>query len=464
MPMSEMIHKAPIVNREHGHRTSTSARLMYPFISFWMLLFLMATGITASAQSVSYYVVDCSGANASDYPTIASALAVAGPNSYIILASPCTENVFITNASNLNLAAFYGQTVAITGNVSVAYSNNVFLYGLNVTNPSGDAFDISSSQGTALWTCTGNGSSGTGLSVFGISDVTVDGPSSFDNNGKYGMWAYGNSAITVQTWGGPVDISNNQGPGVELTIGGNFETLGNTTIENNVTLPTAEAPNGYGVQLLSIAKAQFGTCYGPNQISGNQNGGIDAEENSELSIWDCSTSSATTVSGNGPVGISAGLGSQVTLWNNAQITGHNGPGVELYGESQLRVFKANLIAQNGDVGDPRSAGIVVDGNSEAYLRGGTIENNKGPGILALVNSSVDLMSATFADNSGGALKCDSSAYMVSDLSAGWGVDCKTPHHLGNRRGFAAVPRTADLMSAKNRAMRFKGSLLTAGQK
>ena len=40
-------------------------------------------------------------------------------------------------------------------------------------------------------------------------------------------------------------------------------------------------------------------------------------------------------------------------------------------------------------GGHRSAGIVVDGNSEAYLRGGQITMNQGPAMLVLVNSSAD---------------------------------------------------------------------------
>jgi len=144
---------------------------------------------------------------------------------------------------------------------------------------------------------------------------------------------------------------------------------------------------------------------------------------------------------NGPVGISAGLGSQVTLYQNAEISGHTGPGVELWGKSQLNVFGANLISHNGTAGAPRSAGIVVDGNSEAYLRGGQISSNMGPGMLVLVNSSADSMGATFTGNSHGIITCDSSAYWVSDLAPGpenrgAGMDCRVPHNLGNRRGIS----------------------------
>ena len=168
-------------------------------------------------------------------------------------------------------------------------------------------------------------------------------------------------------------------------------------------------------------------------IQCNQAGGIEIEENSELSLWTCEQSYQTEILSNGPVGISAGLGSQVTLDANAQISGHTGPGVELWGKSQLNVFGANQISQNGTAGAPRSAGVVVDGNSEAYLRGGQISSNMGPGLLVLVNSSVDATGATVTGNSSGIITCDSSAFWVSNLASAK-TDCRVPHSLGNRRG------------------------------
>lgn len=423
-----------------------------------LLLLIVIVGVvsTMAARAQNYYLVDCSGANPSYFPSITAALAVAGPNSFVIVTTPCTENVVVANASNLDLGAYSGQAVTITGNITVNSSNSVFLYGLNVTNPTGDAFDINNSHDTTLWTCTGNGNHGLGLYANLLSDVIVDGPSSFDNNASGGIQVELNSTLQVQTWGGPVDISNNQGLGVYAGIGAVFETLGNTTIENNVTNPTSLTPTGYGAQAVGASKVQIGTCFGPNQISGNQNGGFDIEENSELSIWSCAEPYVTTVTGNGPVGVSAGFGSQVTLYENAQILHHSGSGVELYGNSQLHVFGTNGISQNGSISNLRSAGIVLDGNSEAYLRGGEISQNDGPGILALVNSSADFTGVTFAGNSGGVISCDTSAYMVSDLATAsnkppFGVACRTPHNLGNRRGFVALPRIPDLTSAKARA-------------
>jgi hypothetical protein len=423
-----------------------------------LLLSLALCSLAASAQS--YYFVDCSGTNPAQYSTIGAALAVAGPNSYVLITGTCNENVSINNAWNLNLGAYYGSTANINGNVSVVGSNSVFLYGLNVTNPNGNGFDITSSHNVTLWTCTSNGNAGVGLGVNGLSDVGVDGPGSFDNNGSSGMQVGFNSALGLQSWGGALDISANHGAGVSVGDGSIFQTLGNTTITNNINVPGGARPNGFGIQSVSASKVQVANCFGGNLISGNQSGGIDARESSQISLWPCGSVGQNIVTNNGPVGINAGIGSEIALYDNVVISGHTGPGIELYAQGQLYMYGPNVISNNGNAADPRSAGVVADGNSEAYLRGGTISTNIGPGILALVNSSIDSVGATFSGNSGGIATCDSSAWMVSDLiprtgNPAAGIACRTPHHLGNGAHVAALPSAPDITAQKNQAALYK---------
>ncbi|HTT22475.1 MAG TPA: hypothetical protein VMG82_26345 [Candidatus Sulfotelmatobacter sp.] len=424
------------------------------------LLLTTVLTVATAVHAQTYYYVDCSGGNPADFSTISAALAVAGPNAYILVTGTCTENVSITNFSNLNLGAAYGSTATIHGNVSITASNSVFLYGLNVTNPVGDAFDIASSRNVALWTCTGNGNAGVGLSANTLSDVAVLGPGSFDSNGGAGVNVSFQSVLNVLTWGGPLDISSNHGPGVSLGDGALFQTLGNTTIENNINVPGGVRPNGFGIQAVSASKVQVANCFGTTQISGNQSGGIDAREHSQVSIWGCGPLGQNIVQDNGLVGVEVGMGSQLALYTNVVISGHTSAGIDLYAEGQFYMNGPNLISQNGSGSNPRSAGVVVDGNSEAYLRGGTISNNEGPGILALVNSSVDSAGATFAGNTGGVITCDSSAYLISDLQSATGtrhpgIECRTPHHLGNGDRLAVAPVAPDFAAQKNRAAQYK---------
>src|SRR5262249_4137910 len=150
--------------------------------------------------------------------------------------------------------------------------------------------------------------------------------------------------------------------------------------------------------------------------------------------------------------ISASLGSQVTLYGGVEISGHSGPALDLFASSQGNVSGANFLHNNGTANDPRSAAIRVDGNSEAFLRGGIVAQNVGPAILALVNSSADLGGVTFSSNSGGVVVCDSSAYMISDLASGTatapGVSCRTPHALGNRAVTKQQPVAPDFSLLK----------------
>jgi hypothetical protein len=460
MPTNTVTLSRESDDRRNTSRRPTPAHTLSLLCRRVLLLLAAALAVATGAHAQSYYYVDCSGANPADFPTISAALAVAGPNSYILVTGTCNENVSITNASNLSVGAFYGSTATIHGHVSITASNSVFLYGLNVTNPAGNGFDIASSHNVTLWTCIANGNAGVGLSANTMSDVAVQGPASFDSNGASGIDVAFHSVLNVLAWGGPVDISGNHGAGVGVGDGGLFQTLGNTTIENNINIPGGVRPDGFGIQAVSVSKAQVANCFGTTQISGNQSGGVDIREHSQVSIWSCGPNGENIVKDNGPVGIEVGMGSELALYENVAISGHTGSGIDLYAEGQLYMHGPNLISQNGSSGNPRSAGVVVDGNSEAYLRGGTISTNEGPGILALVNSSVDSVGATFPDNTGGIITCDSSAYLVSDLlpanGAGRpGIECHTPHHLGNGDRQAAMPVAPDFTAQKNQAAQYK---------
>jgi hypothetical protein len=410
------------------------------------LMFLFFPG----AVRAQYLIVDCTGATPSAYPTINAALPNATPGSTILVTGPCTENVSLNSMNALSLGAYYGQTATLNGGLYINNSQNVMLYGLNVTNPSGNGISVTSSRSIDVDACTSNGNVGIGLSVFGMSDVTVGASGTFDHNSAGGMSIGGNSFVSVDPWAGTVDISNNGGPGVWASQG-NFATNGNTTITNNVSGPGSNP--GFGIDLLGGAHAQIGAIIGQNVISGNQAGGAWLQETAEISFF--SIGQPNLIQNNGPVGVSVGMGSQATFADisgplAALISGHTDAGVELYANSQAYFLGANQVLKNGSFSDARSAGIRVDGNSEVYLRGGQVTQNSGPGILALVNSSADFTGVAFSGNAQGQIiTCDSSSTMVSDLTqpnspfSPAGVVCKTPHALGNRLNLKELPPVPD---------------------
>jgi len=413
-----------------------------------MILLALFCPTETRAQNL---IVDCTGANLSAYPSINAALPNAITGSLILVTGPCNESVSLYGQNALNLGAYYGQTATINGAISINNSQNVFLYGLNVTNTAGDGISVSNSRGISLNVCSSNGNAGLGLRVNGMSNVIIGASGAFSHNAGGGMNIDGQSQVGLLAWAGPVDISNNTGPGVRESGSSLFETLGATNITSNVSGPGTNP--GFGIELTGGARAQIGGLFGPNTVAGNQAGGAFLQENSEISFW--SIGQPNLIQGNGPVGVSVGMSSQVTFYDisgllGAQITDHTSAGVDVYANSQAYFQGANQVLRNGVLTNQRSAGIRVDGNSEVFLRGGQVAQNYGPGILALVNSSADFTGVTFAGNAGGEIiACDSSSWMVSDLTrpssalATAGVACRTPHALGNRDVFKSVPTTPD---------------------
>jgi hypothetical protein len=419
-----------------------------------LILLFISCPIGLRAQQ--FLIVDCTGANLFAYPSINAALPNATPGSFILITGPCNENVSLYGQNALNLGAYYGQTAAINGSITINNSQNVFLYGLNVTNTAGDGITVSnSSRGISLNVCSSNGNAGLGLRVNGMSNVIIGASGAFSHNAGGGVNIDGQSQVGLVAWAGPVDISNNTGPGVRESGSSLFETLGATNITSNVSGPGTNP--GFGIELTGGARAQVGGLFGPNTVAGNQAGGAFLQENSEISFW--SIGQPNLIQGNGPVGVSAGLGSQVTFYDisgplGAQITDHTSAGVDIYANSQVFFHGTNQVLRNGTVTDPRSAGIRVDGNSEAFLRGGQVTQNNGPGILALVNSSADFAGVNFSGNAQGEIiDCDSSSTMVSDLT--WpnstpsaGVSCRTPHALGGRQIIKTQPTVPDWSAHK----------------
>jgi len=422
-----------------------------------VMLAVAAAVLSSIPAQAQFLFVDCSGQTPPPaFSSISSALFAlqtssppssppsVGGGAFIGVTGTCNESVFISGALNLFLAAF--GPVTLNGNLSINNSENVSVFGLNVTNNFGDGIDITSSRSVVLDSCTSNGNARSGLFAGQSSDVAVIANGAFSNNGFRGLDVESNSFVNIVAFAGTADISNNQNAALWLAQA-NFQTVGNTNITNN-----GHTPNGsVAIDIRGGGKAQMGSIFGPNVLENNPNGAVSLQENAEISFFSILPNGQNTIRNNGPFGVEAGFGSQVTLVG-AQITGHSGPGVDiyahsqLYGTGQLPGLGATQIQNNGTAGDPLSAGIRVDGNSETLLRGVTISQNNGPAILALVNSSVDFAGNTFNGNAG-VITCDSTSTMVSDLAKpnpAAGVICDTPHTRGNRVVSLPAPAVPDI--------------------
>jgi len=403
----------------------------------------------------SQVLVDCTGADVTAYPSINAALtANTGPVTMLVT-GPCSEYLWIQGRTGITIGAAWGQTVTITGQIVILESQSIYLYGLKVTNPWGSGFDIESSHGIVMDSCTSSNNYDVGMYVGNHANVIIQGTSAFNSNASGGLDIGGNSYVAAYLYDATLDISNNSGPGIFLASG-SFSTLGNTKISGNTTNPSRP---GFGIDARGGSHVQFGTIFGANLISGNEMGGVSLQELTEASFWN-GIGYPNTIQFNGPVGILAGYSSQVTFYDSVQIVDHTGPAVDLFAKSQGYFFGANQISRNGNVSDPAGAAIRADGNSEVFLRGGNISQNIGPGILALVNSSVDFTGLTFSGNTGGLITCDPTATMVSDLAGPnttppAGVRCKVPHALGNRKIAKLVPKAPNFAVYKVMQARYK---------
>jgi len=340
---------------------SSSSKGLFPAVLFsWKRrVLLLAFAVCLPDVSRAQLVVDCTGGTQGAFTTINAALPSAGPGAFILVTGSCNEDVNLSNQTNLFLGAWYGTRATVNGQISVTDSHGVYLYGLNVSSATRSGISASSAQGLILDSCTSNGNAGNGLDLSSASEALIISPASFDNNNSGGINVFGNSIAQLTSWGGQlIDISNNRGPGVYASEA-SFLTFGHTTIANNV-LGTGSS-SGFGVDLRGGARAQFGAISGPNVITGNQQGGVSLQENAEISLWN--GGSQTLIQNNGPVGVTVGFGSQVTFFNDVEVSGHSGPALDLYANSQGYLFGANNLHNNGVAGDPRSAVIRVDGNS-----------------------------------------------------------------------------------------------------
>jgi hypothetical protein len=413
-------------------------------------------------RATAQYFVDCSGNTPGAYTTINSVLPLIGNGAMIQVIGTCTENVQLGGLTGIWMGAPWGQTMNLQGSLTINGTQDTFIYGMNVSSPSNNGIMINSSHGIALDTVTSTNNDGMGLVIGSASEVSIQNAGSFSNNANTGINVSGNSMVDVSQGSAPILVSNNVNDGVyaERSV---FNVNG-ISITNNKAAVGSTSPSGFGVDFRGAARGVF-CAYGvPNTITGNQGGGISLQENAEISLCGGglfgAAGQANIVQGNGPIGISVGFGSQLTLFDAVQVTGHTDAGVEVFGNSQAYIYGNNQISNNGsDPTYPARAGVRVDGNSEAYLRGGQISQNGGPGILAIVNSSLDFQGMTFGSNSDGDVLCDSSSYMVSDLANSGGngkhgslITCTVPNTLGNRAHAAPVfhiPDSSRIKAAEN---------------
>jgi hypothetical protein len=333
----------------------------------------------------------------------------------ITAANPSQGVLSIQTPENITLVhvSLSGGTTGLT----LGANANVTAYGVVAENNSGDGINVAmggsleleegGSLNNAGWGI--SASSGANLNLSGGADWLQNVPLTISGNGKGGI-RWDRSHLGV--WMG-------------------------TTIENNA---------GWGL-VSTGGDAFFGSCCNDQTVVQGNEGGAFLSEASELSIW-----GATIIRENGDFGVYAEMGSHVTVWANEgtplAVEGHAKIGVNITANSQAKIFGPSLFRNNGSPGEPASAGVRIDGNSNAvfypstdgtFTKGAEVRGNHGPGILVDLNSSVDATAAvvrgnskeavrlrdrsvaylgpdvTIKPNGGGPLTCDLTCLAVTDL-------------------------------------------------
>jgi hypothetical protein len=408
----------------------------------------------ATAQYNQWLTVDCSPGHPSGaFATITDAIAALADRTAIWVApgGTCNESITISDFTDVGIYSSPGSAFTLAGNLTIQNSRSVYIYGVNVTNSYGDGIDVNNSNAVTIEDSSGSNNSGAGLSA-NASNVTVNHTGSFDNNLGGGVVASLNSTLSFSGWWPPnphFELIGNSGSGLRMDRSVVW-IAGSTTISNTIPSGGGSFPDAFGIIGWGGAKAGLLGMTGPNSITGNQGGGIFLGETSELSMgggfsW---ANYPIAVQSNGPYGAYVSTGGQLTIFGLTQITDHTIAGVDVYAGSEANIYNTNgvvnnnVIARNGTGFDSGRAGLRVDGNSQAYVRGASFSGNGGPGILALVNSSIDLGSSNFTSNLGGAVVCDGSAVMISDVAPstlGSGNACRIPPANGIQRHFSAGP-------------------------
>lgn len=373
-------------------------------------------GLSAGANAQTF--VDCTtGTNA--LSTAVTGLAGPGPHDVVITAGPCEQEVAV-RIEDHNGLTIRAQTGTVTIHrtlpgadpnpnvISVFDSLDVRFEGLQITG--GQNAVVSTNSRLHILNCTLSGNLVRGLAVLDDSKVDL-GASTIQNNGQGGIQVAGSVlsavGITVQDNGGiAINLFDSRG-----TIG-DFETP--SYVRNH----PVQGIRAFGGSTLTIN--------GPIEISNNGGVGVNISLGSFGSIsggGDGTTLLPTIIEGHTVVGIQvlgqATIASPLIVRNNGSMSDISsgilvGSGL-LFTSSGGGADLIELTSNNGD-------GLRVSGGGSVQLAGGfVITGNARDGIRLVRNSTTDFFQSptlplNINGNAGRAVTCDNSSLISGDLT------------------------------------------------
>lgn len=425
----------------------------YYWILCTVLVAFAAVLALPGAARADALTVDCSPGNPSGsaFTSIQDAVNALpapppGGRNSIILLSDCTGNVSISGEHRLTLQGSWcsiwcgDPPVKITGAsgvnapvLSISGSQDVEVDNLILTGGS-TGLSVGGGSSVTGYIIKAEGNSQTGISVGGTSFLDIwDGDAV--HNGQWGIQVGDNSTLGLNgntPWvpsPQPFLISGNGGEGIDLGgiyADGELNIGGGVTIQDNSPLGIFGAGGG---------KLLIGAWHGENVIQNNLIGVV---------CWEsaqCITYGPNTIKNNDAVGVQISFGGVGVFLDATTIEGNSMAGVEVTAHSHARFSGHNKVRNNGSTTEPLRAGIRVDGTSQVFLEGGNeVTGNIGPGIVADINSSLNVTDTTISHNTeegvrvrhmsiaeletgthvngnpGGPLTCDSTSWVITTLN------------------------------------------------
>jgi hypothetical protein len=398
---------------------------------------LLLSSIGASAAN---FTVICPGGGPGAYSSITAALNAitnnAGPNSIGVIGT-CTENVFISNQTGLNIYSASGNPAVITNAASPAQIT-VQLFGsrlvtFNKLSIQGGDPGLFVNQGSDLQVFDSviENNVGSGAIVLIKSDLNLD-RCTIRNNGGNGL-VVGDSSLAVVM--SPIQILNNKYTGVSAYSSGyvKFQSSGGHLIEGNGGTGIQAGPDGHvllqsdlptvirnnGGDGLAFHAGSTGEVDGQNTIENNAavGGAVGVRvESSTVTFY--GTSAGSTITGHGSAGVVVSRGGELLFTGPHQITGNGGVGIY--------VERSSLSLQNGaTVSNNTGGGILGDANSGIVLGpSASVSGNTSGGIRLRHKSLVGLAAPVTVQANGGAnIACDSTSLAYGQLAGITGVQC-----------------------------------------
>lgn len=433
-------------------------RIRLPFCLRTVVLAFAAALLMPVAVRATNLTVDCTLGTPGAFTTIGAALNSLPVNSAsephtITVTGPCNENIFIFERQRITIQAASGTTATINAANAGDFVLNIFgsrgiqLSGLTLQGGSTGLL-VNEGSDVDIQNCTIQNNSADGIdvqigSILGVENSTIQ------NNAGTGLSDAGSSMVTLATFPDQrIKIIGNGGDGIDMdgsNLQVNFGTLsvdsnaGDALFMNGGRLlvfgggtggGNVFQNNGGGIVVANAASASFG---GSNMIRKNGDYGLTVAGSSATfngRMLPNGTLNATTIEEHAIAGVIANRLGDVRFGGPHRIQHNGGPTADPHLRAGIQLNRSSLtLTQGVEVINNIGPGILADVNSSTTLTSASISNNAGQGIK-LIHQSVAGFSQplTITGNVGASIFCDDSSLAFGNFTGITHINCERKDH------------------------------------